>query len=392
MNKVARIILHIDMNCFFASCEIAVDESLRGKPIIVAHNDALDRGLIVSPSYEARKFGIKTTMHVSDAKKLCPEVIVVSPHYELYQENSRKFYRYLLNITKQVEMASIDEAFLDVTELNLGEKTIDLAKKIQNDLIELYKLPTSIGIGPNKLLAKMGSDYKKPMGITVIPRRKVPEMIWPLPVGDMLFIGKKTVPKLNELGIKTIGDLANYKDMNLLKEKMGENFVNSMVPKCYGIDDTPVVTSYGPQTSYSRDNTFMRDIIDPNILIDVLHVLTNDLAYNMQEDRQLALNIGIKLKKNFDNVKSYSKPLNGPTNKDYEMFNTVKELFNEYFENGASYRFCGVFTNRVQSAKVEEKQISIFDDLDKVEQDESVKKILEGINKEFGKNIIKKGL
>ena len=392
MNKVSRIILHIDMNCFFASCEIAQNEFLRGKPIIVAHNDPLDRGLIVSPSYEARAYGIKTTMHVIDAKKLCPEVIVVSPHYELYQENSKKFYHYLLKITDQVEMASIDEAYVDVTSLNLGEKVIDLANKIQKDLVEMYKLPSSIGIAPNKLLAKMGSDYKKPMGITIMRKREVPQMLWPLPIGAMMYIGKKTTPKLIAMGINTIGDLANFKDKKLLSEKLGENFVNTMIPKCFGIDDEPVITSYGLQTSYSHDHTFMKDVFDSKVLLDVLHILTNELANDMQEDHQIAYNIGIKLKKNFDTPKSYSKPLASPSNKDYVLFKTVKDLFSDYYEEGQIYRFVGVFTNRVTTIKEEPKQISIFDDLDQVQKDENIRKLLDSINKEFGKNSIKKGI
>lgn len=391
MNKVSRIILHIDMNCFFASCEIAQNEYLRGKPIIVAHNDPLDRGLIVSPSYEARAFGIKTTMHVKDAKKLCPQVIVVTPHYDLYQENSKKFHQYLLKITDQVEMASIDEAYVDVTSLNLGAKTVDLAKKIQDDLVRLYKLPTSIGIAPNKLLAKIGSDYKKPMGITIMRKREVPEKLWPLPISSMMYIGKMTAPKLIEMGIKTIGDLANFKDTKLLEEKFGPKFVSTFIPMCHGIDESPVVTSYGLQTSYSHDHTFMNDVFDSKILLDVLHVLTNELANDMQNDNQVAYNFGIKLKKGFDTVKSFSKPLENASNKDYYLFKTVKDLFWDHFEEGQVYRFVGVFTNRVSVVKEEPRQLTIFDDLDQIEKDENIKKLLDSINNEFGKNSIKKG-
>ena len=392
MNKIARIILHIDMNCFFASCEISVNESLRGKPIIVAHNDALDRGLIVSPSYEARAFGIKTTMHVVDAKKLCPQVIVVNPNYSLYQDLSHKFYKYLLKITDKVEMASIDEAYVDVSELNLGENVLKLASNIQNDLLRLYKLPCSIGIAPNKLLAKLGSDYKKPLGITVIRKRDVPNMIWPLPIGDMLYIGKKSVPKLNEIGIYTIGDLANFKDVELLKQKMGENFVNSMIPRVYGNDDTPVVTDYGLQTSYSHDQTFMKDVYDEKMVLDVLHVLTNEMCYNMQNDNQVALNVGIKIKEVNGTVKNISKPLFKESNRDNELFKYVKELFIEYHKNGKNYRLVGVFTNRVKVVKEEPYQLSIFDNLDEIEKEKNINKLLDSINKEFGKNSIKKGI
>ena len=207
MDKLPRIIFHIDMNAFFASCEMAVDESLRGKPIVVGHPDPLDRGIIVSPSYEARKYGVHAPMIVREAKKLCPMLIVIPGHYDLYQKYSNLFYEYLLKITPLVEMASIDEAYIDITELNLGPNAIDLAKKIQDDMLKKYKLPCSIGIAPNKFLAKMASDMKKPLGITILRKREIDKMLWPLPIKDMMWIGKKTAPRLESIGIKTIGDI-----------------------------------------------------------------------------------------------------------------------------------------------------------------------------------------
>ena len=392
MNKIPRIILHIDMNCFFASCEIAVNDDLKGLPIVIAHNDPLDRGLIVSPSYEARAFGIKTTMHVKDAKRLCPEVVIVEPTYDLYQEMSNKFKQYLLKITDKVEMASIDEAYVDVSSLQLGEKTIDLAKKIQKDLLTLYKLPCSIGIAPNKLLAKMGSDYKKPLGITIMRKRDIEKMLWPLDIGDMMYIGKKTAPKLREIGINTIGDLANFKDIELLKQKFGENFVNTMIPRCWGNDDSLVVTEREMQTSYSHAHTFMSLIIDRNILLDTLHVLTNELAYDMQNDHQLAMNIGIQIKDGNFNQKNMSKPLNSPSNNDWDLFNAVKDVFDDYYYEGLGIRLIGVFSNRIIPETKAPKQISIFDNLDEVEKEANIKKLIDSINKEFGNNSIKKGI
>ena len=136
----------------------------------------------------------------------------------------------------------------------------------------------------------------------------------------------------------------------------------------------------------------MQDIISDKILLDTLHVLTNELAYNMQSDKQLALNFGIKLKKNFDKVQSFSMPLSAPTNKDNELFKVVRYLFDDYYESGAIYRFCGVFTNRVTPVKNEVKQLSIFDDFDEVEKEYRIKKLLDSINKEYGSDLIKKGV
>ena len=211
--KSYQIIFHIDMNCFFASCEIAVDPSLKGQPIVVARLDPLRKGIILSPSYEARKYGIKTTMRVKDALPLCPQLKVVEPNYELYQDMSNKFFGYLSNITDQIEPASIDEGYLNVTKACDNISAIELANKIQKDLLSLYKLPCSIGIAPNKFLAKMASDMKKPLGITVLRKREIDKLMWPLDISEMFGVGKKTAPRLRAIGINTIGDLANYKNI-----------------------------------------------------------------------------------------------------------------------------------------------------------------------------------
>ncbi|MCI6013414.1 MAG: DNA polymerase IV, partial [Coprobacillus sp.] len=194
MNKISKIIFHIDMNCFYCSCEIAENEDLSGKPIVVAHKDIIDRGIILSPSYEARKYGIKATMKVSEAKRLCKDIIVIEPRMELYHKYSQDFYNYLLSLAKdiKVEMASCDEAYVDVSQFGTG--AVELASKIQKDIYELYGLPCSIGIAPNKFLAKMASDMKKPMGITILRKRDLPEVMWPLPIEDLMGIGKKTAP------------------------------------------------------------------------------------------------------------------------------------------------------------------------------------------------------
>ena len=392
MDKLPRIIFHIDMNAFFASCEMAVDESLRGKPIVVGHPDPLDRGIIVSPSYEARKYGVHAPMIVREAKKLCPMLIVIPGHYDLYQKYSNLFYEYLLKITPLVEMASIDEAYIDITELNLGPNAIDLAKKIQDDMLKKYKLPCSIGIAPNKFLAKMASDMKKPLGITILRKREIDKMLWPLPIKDMMWIGKKTAPRLESIGIKTIGDIVKIENKNKIIDLLGLNFYNSVYKRAMGEDDSPVITDYGLAQSVSAAHTFINPVYDINLVMDTLKVLVNSVCYRMQKDNQYAENCGIQLRDASYDTKNRSKSLSKATNEERDIFIHAKDVFDDYFDIAKGVRLISVFCNRLTTVLPKETQLSIFDDLDEIERKHAVDKLIREINDTFGKNSVKKGL
>ena len=392
MDKLPRIIFHIDMNAFFASCEMIRDPSLIGKPMVVGHDDPLDRGIIVSPSYEARKYGVHAPMIIREAKKLCPGLIVVNGHYDLYAKYSNIFYQYLLKITPLVEMASIDEAFIDVTALNLRDKYMDLAKKIQKDLLELYKLPCSIGIAANKFLAKMASDMKKPLGITVLKRNELYKTLWPLPIKDMMWVGKKTAPRLQAIGINEIGDIIIPANKQKIIDTFGENYFKSLYERALGNDDTPVITDYGLASSVSAAHTFITPVYDMTLVLDTLKVLVNSICYKMQKDNQYGENIGIQLRDANYYTKNRSRPLNNPTNDEHDIYINAKDIFDDNFEIDQGVRLIGVFCNRLTTALPKEKQLSIFDNLDEIEKKNALDKLLKDINDNFGKNSVKKGL
>lgn len=392
MNKISRIIFHIDMNCFFCSCELAENEELRGKPIVVAHKDISDRGIVLSPSYEARVFGIRAPMKVSEAKRLCKDIIVVEPHYELYNKYTHDFYNYLLSIDKdiKVEMASCDEAYVDMSRF--GADSVQMASKIQNEIYEFFGLPCSIGIAPNKFLAKMASDMKKPMGITILRKREVPLLMWPLPIDDLMGIGKKTSPRLHMLGINTIGDFVKEENKNRIINEFGKNFYESNLSKCYGNDDSEVISDYVLSSSISGNNTFMEDIANVQILYQTLKVICNTISYKLKKDKQLALNIGVQIRySNFETI-NRSKPLPFETNDDYELYRCCKDVFDDVYDETKSVRLIGAFTNRLKTESEQSKQISIFDNFDELEKDQQIKKIIENVNKTIGKNVLKKGV
>lgn len=390
--KTSRIIFHIDMNCFFASCEIAQNENLIGKPVVVAHDDPLQRGLILSPSYEARRYGIKTTMKVRDAFKLCKEIIVVEPDMRLYSEYSSYFYKFLLTLTEKVEMASIDEAFIDMTEYLEGKNALEVAEMMQKYLLENYKLPCSIGIAPNKFLAKMASDMKKPLGITILRKREIDKYLWPLPISDMMGIGKKTTPKLLELGIDTIGKLANYKDIDKLKKVLGLQSTLALMRLANGIDDSNVeYMGRDLQSSVSNAHTFDVDIYEEKVIKNTLKVICGTISYRLDQSGQCGKTVGLIIKYSGFESFNKSKGLEKPIYSRDDIYDIIEDLFDDNYRKGIGVRQVTVYLQRLSLKKKEAEQISIFDNLNELEKEEEVKKILNQVKEKFGSSTIKKG-
>lgn len=385
-----KIIFHIDMNCFFASCERAENKDLVGKPIAVAHQDPLYRGMVLSPSYEARKFGIKTTMLVRDALKLCHDLIIVEPKMYLYQEYSRKFMSYLETITPIIEQASIDEAYLDVTENSKTEHPLALAKRIQTYILNELNLPCSIGIGPNKFLAKMASDMKKPLGITVLRKREIDKYLWPLPIEQMYGIGKKTAPKLREIGINTIGDLAHF-DFGKLKNTVGEAYASALIARANGEGSTEIIVGETENLSVSNAHTFDHPVFDVSLIKETMKVLANTVSHRLEKHGKQAQTVGLIIK--YPNMRQIirSKALDRPTNDSGKIFDVAEEILDELFQPGDQIRLVGISATRLVKAAEEVKQFSIFDNLSEIEKEESIRKLLKNLKQNFGENSINRG-
>ena len=204
---MSKIILHIDLNQFFVRCEEIKNPSLIGKPVAVGGDGR--KGIVSTCSYEARNYGIHSGMPTFQAKMLCKNLILLPGDYRFYELMSKEFINFIKKFTHKVEQMSIDECFCDFTDIldRKGISPISFLRNLQNNLFKKTGLKCSIGVSTTKFLAKMGSDYKKPMGITIIRKREIPEILFQLPVKDLFGIGKKTYPKLERAGYKTIGDL-----------------------------------------------------------------------------------------------------------------------------------------------------------------------------------------
>ena len=384
---MAHVIFHVDMNSFFASCEIAEDESLKGKKVVVAHNSPDKRGIVLAASYEAKREGVYTTQPLYDVLRKVNDVIIKEPRHDLYQAYSDQFFDYFYKITPLVEPGSIDEAYLDVTGVCANDEYLNLAKKIQDDILNLYHLPCSIGIGPNKFLAKMGSDMKKPLGITVIRKRDVEKMLYPLPLSDMFGAGKKTCEVLSNIGIKTIGDLANYKNPKLIVDLVGPAQANYLIAASHGEGSAIVDPDrYQEASSISRAHTFDHNVYNIEEMKMMIKMLSNDIQAKMEKAEYLASTFSISLK--FDNYKAVSKSytIKDPTNDSLIMYNIYLNLFEELRDEHLAVRLVSVGATKFTKTDAA-RQLSIFDSLDEIEKENEVRKTIKNINEFLDANL-----
>ena len=380
-----RVILHVDMNSFYASVEMAYDPSLKGKPLAIAGNPEERRGIIVTCSYEARKFGVQTTMSLWEAKKLCPQLIVMKPDFEKYRTVSRGIFDLLRTYTSLVEPVSIDEGYMDITDCSQLGSPLDIANSIQKRMMETLGLPCSIGIAPNKFLAKTASDMKKPMGITVLRKRDVPSVLWPQKTVQMHGIGEKTAEKLTTIGIHTIGDLAKANDIQL-KALLGINGLR-LKEKANGNHSSPVdPLSVFDFKSVGNSTTLPKDISHQRELLVILKKLCVKVSTRLKQKRLLGTKIGITIRYQNRKTVTRSHTVLNPFDGSEEMFELAKTLFQKHW-NGNAVRLLGVTAHEVVEKAEAIKQLDLFS----FEQDarqEPLLKTVEQLQQKFGKGII----
>ncbi|EON72019.1 DNA polymerase IV, partial [Lysinibacillus sphaericus] len=293
MNK-GRIILHIDLNCFYASVEQIYDPTLKGKPVAIAGNPKERRGIIITCSYEARARGVYTTMNVGEARRKCPELIVLPPNFERYRAASKSFFNLLKEYSEILQPVSIDEGYLQLPVIE-GQNVLQHVQKMQDRIWNELQLPCSIGIAPNKFLAKMASDMKKPMGITILRKRDVPTVLWPMNVIEMHGIGKSTAEKLKKLGIQKIEELA-VADEYTLKQNFGINGLR-MKQKANGEDDRPV----DPQAIYDtksvgNSTTLSHDTTDRDELYKIISTLSEKVAERLKAKKLAGVTVSVMIR------------------------------------------------------------------------------------------------
>lgn len=383
--KAGRVILHVDMNSFYASVEMAYDPTLKGKPIAIAGNPEERRGIIVTCSYEARRFGVKTTMSLWEAKKLCPQLIILRPNFERYRAASIGMFEVLNHYSDLVEPVSIDEGYMDITASDQFGTPIEVASIIQNRIKEQLDLPCSIGIAPNKFLAKMASDMKKPLGITILRKRDVPSKLWPLPVKEMHGVGQKTSEKLESMRIYTIGDLAKA-DTFMIKSSLGING-ERLKDRANGIDSRPVDPEAAEEfKSIGNSTTLPRDMSKQKELFEVLNQLAFKVSTRLKRKKVYATGISVMIRYKNRHTITRSKKIGFAIQSVEEIYNQAQHLFMKHW-SGDAVRLLGITGTDLVEKGQAVKQLDLFH-YEEDAKKEPLYQTIESLRKKYGPSIV----
>jgi DNA polymerase IV len=339
-----RKIIHLDLDAFFCAVEELQDPALKGKPFAVGGRPD-ERGVVASCSYPARMFGVHSAMPMNQALRLCPGLIIVSHRHDLYSQFSSDVMDCIAQRSPLVEQISIDEAFLDISDLPGSGESV--ARSLQAEINSRLTLPCSLGIASNKLVAKIANDVGKsagprglpPNAIKVVPFGQEAAFLAPLPVSALPGIGKKTASRLEPLGVKTIGDLALLPERELAS-LFGKNGLE-MARHARGSDDRPVITSHTIK-SISQETTFARDVSEAETLRRTLFQLAEGVGYRLRKSGLAGTTVKIKIRWPDFSTISRQLTLDQPTSQDGEIFKAASELFLKEWKPGKPVRLLGV--------------------------------------------------
>jgi DNA polymerase IV (archaeal DinB-like DNA polymerase) len=353
-----RIILHLDMDSFFASVEIREHPEYRGKPLVVGADPkgGSGRGVVSTASYEARKFGIQSGMPISRAYALCPDAVYVRPHFPLYIAASRAVMEILAGYSDHFHQVSIDEAFLEITRAGGYGEAEEIARHIKDEILAKVGLTCSIGIGPSRIVAKIASDFRKPDGLTVIRPDDVAGFLAPLPVGRIPGIGKKTGGELEGMGIRTIGDLMQA-DVQLLQSRFGKWGIH-MHELAHG-RDVHEAGGNGASRSMSRETTFERDTDDPATILRALGGMAGDLEDTLVRENLFFRTLTLKIRYTGFITKTLSRTLPHATNGTREMLSLARELFASTPRTG-TVRLLGIRLSNLQEKGPSQRSIDEY--------------------------------
>ena len=386
------------MNAFFISCEMTKNPSLVGIPAAVAGDPKRHTGIILAANYEARACGVKTTMVIHEALKLCPKLTLIPPDHHFYGQKSEEVMDLLSNYTPALEQNSIDEAWLDMTgSEGLFGKPFDAAQRIMNEIRDGLGLWCSIGIAENKFLAKMAAEMKKPLGITELWEKDIPVKLWPLPVREMYGVGAKTAEKLNHLGITTIGELAKSNVSTVVKA-LGK-FGNEIYLHANGIDNSTVLARVDDDVkSIVREKTLPEDITDIEKAKIVLMELADDIGMTVRKQRKEGRTVHITLK--YSDFHSVTRQMTIPaTSVTKEICQTGCRLLEQNWNKSHPVRLIGISISGFYEDGSSE-QLSLFDSMQgnvQAGKNKQIDEAMDKIRNKFGSEkitlatLVKKG-
>jgi DNA polymerase IV len=385
---MACTILHLDLDAFYCAVEENQNPSLRGKPFAVGGKPS-ERGVVSSCSYAARQFGVRSAMPMSRALRLCPGLIIVPGRHRLYSEASRQVMERLKELTPLLEQISIDEAFLDISDLPDPPERI--ARELQAGIRDELHLPCSIGIAPNKLVAKIATEVgkkaarggKAPFALTIVPSGDEAKFLAPLPADMLWGIGPKTAARLNELGIHTIGDIANWPEAELIR-LFGENG-RDMAKHAQGQDDRPVMTEREIK-SISQEITFSRDVRDDRSLERTLIELSAQVGRRLRKNDLAGTTVKLKIRWPDFTTLTRQVRLPGTTNLDNEIAESALGLLRKVRKSGQAVRLIGVGVSGLGQPM---RQLELWETGG--EKERKLQEVLDELKEKYGDKAIKRG-
>jgi DNA polymerase-4 len=384
---VTRLILHIDMDAFYASVEQMDNPDLRGKPVIVGGTSS--RGVVSAASYEARKYGVRSAMPIFQAKKRCPKGIFVPVRMDRYIEMSERVMAVVGRYSPLVEQVSVDEAYVDISGLErLHGSAEEIARKIKAEIKKETSLTCSIGIAPGKLFAKIASEMNKPDGLTMIRPDQVDKVISSLPIDKVPGVGEKAGERLRHIGVATLGDLRKYSEQRLMDE-MGQ-FGLRLREFSLGIDPSPVVV-YSEAKSVSNEETLEKDTDDPEVLKQEILAQAESVGRRLREKEIKGCTITLKLKRSDFTQHTKSITLKEPTSSTETIYKSSLRLLDEV-DMHQKFRLVGVGVSNFSSSCGGPVQMSLFQEADQKKKSwENVEKAMDLIKSRFGRDAIKRG-
>ena len=384
-----RQILHVDVNNAFLSwtaVEMIKNGShidIREIPAIIGGDESKRSGIVLAKSMKAKEFGIKTADTIYQAKKKCPNLKIYSGNFQVYRKYSNQLYQLLLEYTDKIERFSIDECFLDMTQYLMRDTLINKAKEIGKRIKNELGFTVNIGVAHNKLLAKMASDFEKPDKIHTLYESEIKEKMWPLPIADLFMLGRKTVPKLNNMQIKTIGELAKT-DKFIIQNKFGKHGI-MMWEYANGIDNTQVKYIKENPKGIGNSITLPEDINNIEKLEEILLAVVEQVTYRLRRQKMLAKVVNVQLRnKNFVDI-SHQKKLPNLTDSTKEIYQNAKELLEQMYIKGNEIRLIGLRLDNLTDK--EEMQINLFDKKEN-EKQKKIDQTIDKLKEKYGYNSI----
>lgn len=387
-----RIILHIDVNNAFLSWSAiwmlrnGYDKDIRERYAVIGGDESERRGIVLAKSTPCKKRGVVTAEYIGSARRKCPYLEVYPPNFKVYRYFSDKMYEYLCNYTDIIERYSIDECFLDYTgSVKLFGDPVKLAYKIKDDIYNMFGFTVNVGVGNNKLLAKMASDFEKPNRVHTLFSDEIKEKMFPLPVGDLFMIGRSASEKLRNMNINTIGELAEVPVDTLVKKfksmgKMMHEYAN-------GIDNSPVYYEKESVKSISSSTVLSYNYHDIVKIREVVMSLAMDVGKKLRNSKMYADTIGIWLKYSYFEKVSKQEKLDVSISTDDEIYSNAIRIFDKLWNREDGVRSICVFISGLSSIK--RKQLSLFDLDGSDENDDKLQDVIDSMRNKYGDSIIK---